>query len=208
MEIAKQILSYNGDDESKINLLNEKYNELIELINEKIVNNIANIEGFFIILNNNRINGKINFSNKFYDLIIYIFTKAQDLLLKNENKRIQDFIFILSQAYYKEVGKKKIYILEDIKSHELYKSKDFWKKKIMTTIEDGFKKIRKLNSSNKINQEKKEEIICNNLFIFSVLMKKFDYNKDIIIELVNQIFDRCKCGENCRKQVLIFINQN
>ena len=208
MEIAKQILSYNGDDESKINLLNEKYNELIELINEKIVNNIANIEGFFIILNNNRINGKINFSNKFYDLIIYIFTKAQDLLLKNENKRIQDFIFILSQAYYKEVGKKKIYILEDIKSHELYKSKDFWKKKIMITIEDGFKKIRKLNSSNKINQEKKEEIICNNLFIFSVLMKKFDYNKDIIIELVNQIFDRCKCGENCRKQVLIFINQN
>ena len=207
MEIANQILKYN-EDESKINLLNEKYNELIELINTKIVNNMANIEGFFIVLNNYRANGNIKFSNKFFDLMIYIYTKAQDLLLKSDNKRIQELLLILSQTYYKEVDKKKIYILEAIKSHELYKNIDFWKNIILKKIEDEYKRIRKFNSSNKINQEKKEEIITTNLISFSGLMKEFDFNNDKIIELIKQIFDKNKCSEECRKQVLIFVNQN
>ena len=207
MEIANQILKYN-EDESKINLLNEKYNELIELINTKIVNNMANIEGFFIVLNNYRAKGNIKFSNKFFDLMIYIYTKAQDLLLKSDNKRIQELLLILSQTYYKEVDKKKIYILEAIKSHELYKNIDFWKNIILKKIEDEYKRIRKFNSSNKINQEKKEEIITTNLISFSGLMKEFDFNNDKIIELIKQIFDKNKCSEECRKQVLIFVNQN
>jgi hypothetical protein len=207
MEIANQILKYN-EDESKINLLNEKYNELIELINTKIVNNMANIEGFFIVLNNYRAKGNIKFSNKFFDLMIYIYTKAQDLLLKSDNKRIQELLLILSQTYYKEVDKKKIYILEAIKSHELYKNIDFWKNIILKKIEDEYKRIRKFNSSNKINQEKKEEIISTNLISFSGLMKEFDFNNDKIIELIKQIFDKNKCSEECRKQVLIFVNQN
>jgi hypothetical protein len=207
MEIANQILKYN-EDESKINLLNEKYNELIELINTKIVNNMANIEGFFIVLNNYRANGNIKFSNKFFDLMIYIYTKAQDLLLKSDNKRIQELLLILSQTYYKEVDKKKIYILEAIKSHELYKNIDFCKNIILKKIEDEYKRIRKFNSSNKINQEKKEEIISTNLISFSGLMKEFDFNNDKIIELIKQIFDKNKCSEECRKQVLIFVNQN
>ena len=207
MEIANQILKYN-EDESKINLLNEKYNELIELINTKIVNNMANIEGFFIVLNNYRAKGNIKFSNKFFDLMIYIYTKAQDLLLKSDNKKIQELLLILSQTYYKEVDKKKIYILEAIKSHELYKNIDFWKNIILKKIEDEYKRIRKFNSSNKINQEKKEEIISTNLISFSGLMKEFDFNNDKIIELIKQIFDKNKCSEECRKQVLIFVNQN
>ena len=207
MEIAKQILKYN-EDESKINMLNEKYDELIELINTKIVNNMANIEGFFIVLNNYRAKGNIKFSNKFFDLMIYIYTKAQDLLLKSDNKRIQELLLILSQTYYKEVDKKKIYILEAIKSHELYKNIDFWKNIILKKIEDEYKRIRKFNSSNKINQEKKEEIITTNLISFSGLMKEFDFNNDKIIELIKQIFDKNKCSEECRKQVLIFVNQN
>ena len=57
-DLSKEILLYNEEDENTKNKLNEKYEEIIESMNNKIVNNLKNIESFFLVLNNYRAQGK------------------------------------------------------------------------------------------------------------------------------------------------------
>ena len=211
-DLSKQILLYNEEDENTKNKLNEKYEELIESMNNKIVNNLKNIESFFLVLNNYRAQGKVKLIEKFYDLVIYVYNKAQDLLIKTNNKKLEDLMLILSRTYYKEINGKKIYVVEAIKSHELYKSMDFWKAIVIKQIEDEFKVMRNFKSTNNttniLTQKKKESIIYTKLIPFADLLKDFEFKNDTIIEIINQILDKYKYDKASREQIFSFINES
>ena len=211
-DLSKEILLYNEDDENTKNKLNEKYEEIIESMNNKIVNNLKNIESFFLVLNNYRAQGKVKLIEKFYDLVIYVYNKAQDLLIKTNNKKLEDLMLILSRTYYKEISGKKIYVVEAIKSHELYKNMDFWKAIVIKQIEDEFKVMRNFNSTNNttniLTQKKKESIIYTKLIPFADLLKDFEFKNDTIIEIINQILDKYKYDKASREQIFSFINES
>lgn len=211
-DLSKEILLYNEEDENTKNKLNEKYEEIIESMNNKIVNNLKNIESFFLVLNNYRAQGKVKLIEKFYDLVIYVYNKAQDLLIKTNNKKLEDLMLILSRTYYKEINGKKIYVVEAIKSHELYKNMDFWKAIVIKQIEDEFKVMRNFNSTNNttniLTQKKKESIIYTKLIPFADLLKDFEFKNDTIIEIINQILDKYKYDKASREQIFSFINES
>ena len=211
-DLSKEILLYNEDDENTKNKLNEKYEEIIESMNNKIVNNLKNIESFFLVLNNYRAQGKVKLIEKFYGLVIYVYNKAQDLLIKTNNKKLEDLMLILSRTYYKEISGKKIYVVEAIKSHELYKNMDFWKAIVIKQIEDEFKVMRNFNSTNNttniLTQKKKESIIYTKLIPFADLLKDFEFKNDTIIEIINQILDKYKYDKASREQIFSFINES
>ena len=211
-DLTNEILIYNEDDENTRNKLNEKYEEIIDSMDKKIVNNLKNIESFFLALNNYRAQGKIKLNEKFYDLVIYVYNKAQDMLIKTKNKKLEDLMLILSRTYYKEINYKKIYVVEAIKSHELYKSMDFWKTIVIKQIEDEFKVMRNFNSTNyttnTLTQKKKESIIYTKLIPFADLMKDFEFKSDKITEIIKQILDKYKYDQASREQIFAFINQN
>ena len=211
-DLSKEILLYNEEDENTKNKLNEKYEEIIESMNNKIVNNLKNIESFFLVLNNYRAQGKVKLIEKFYDLVIYVYNKAQDLLIKTNNKKLEDLMLILSRTYYKEINGKKIYVVEAIKSHELYKNMDFWKAIVIKQIEDEFKVMRNFKSTNNttniLTQKKKESIIYTKLIPFADLLKDFEFKNDTIIEIINQILDKYKYDKASREQIFSFINES
>lgn len=211
-DLTNRILAYNDDNEETKNTLDEKYSELIESINNQILNNIVNIESFFIALNNYRVSGKTKFTEKFFELIIYIYTKTEEELLKNNKIKLADLMLILSQTYFKEINGKKIYILEEIKMHELYKKLEFWKNIIIKKIDDEFKTCKNINqknnSNNKLTKERKEDLITTKLIPFSDLMKEYGFNNDKIRELYEQIFDKYKCSKPLKDQIISYINQN
>ena len=211
-DLTNEILLYNKEDDIIQVQFKEKYNEILESINSKIVNNINNIEAFFFVMNNYRGNGNVKFTEKFYDLVVYIYDKAQDILIKASNKKVEDLMLILSRTYYKEKDKKKIYIVEAIKSHELYKDINFWKNTVTKQIEDEFKVKRNFNSknqksTNEITQKKKEDIIIAKLIPFADLLKDFGIEKDKVNDLIIQICDKYKFSEKSREQAFSFINQ-
>ena len=209
MDISNNILSYSEDNDDSKNKLNEDYNKIMESINTKIVNNIKNIESFLLVLNNYRATGKINFNEKFFDIVVYIYNKAQDLLIKNSNKKIEDLMVILSQTYYKKIDNKKFYLCEIIKSHDLYKNNEFWKALIITKIEEEMKYYRNINPSNILSKDKREDIICNKLISFSEIIKDFDYTEDKMVDLFQKIFDKYKYREASRNKLLsMLINKN
>ena len=132
----KILLDYSENKEKAKNNLNKDFKQIMELINTKIINTIKNAESFFIALNNYRVKGKLNLNDKFYELILYIYNSTFDLLKENNNYTLGNLMIILSQTFYKENGKEKIYILEGIKSHEIFKPNEFWKNIINNKIED------------------------------------------------------------------------
>ena len=201
-DLSNKLLLYSEDNENCINKLNKEYNEIMESINTKIVNNIKNIESFFYVLNNYRVSGKLNFNEKFYDIVVYIFNKAQDILLNQRNNEIEDLLIILPQTYFKEINGKKIYLLEGIKSHIIYKKMEFWKSLIVKSIENDMKLIRKMNSSNTISKEKKEDIVTNKFITFLKLMKELDVSIEKILDLFGQIMDKYKFSEASKNKII------
>ena len=201
-DLSNKLLLYSEDNENCINKLNEEYNEIMESINTKIVNNIENIDSFFHAMNNFRVNSKLKFNEKFYDIVVYIFNKAQDILLNQRNNEMEDLLIILPQTHTKEINGKKIYLLEGIKSHIIYKKMEFWKSLIVKSIENDMKLIRKMNSSNTISKEKKEDIVTNKFITFLKLMKELDVSIEKILDLFGQIMDKYKFSEASKNKII------
>ena len=204
-DLSSEIFKYNDQSEDIQKELNEKYDELIKLIEEKILNNIANIEAFFLELNNYRSYGRIKFSEKFFSLIIFIYKKTQDILLNKTDKNIIDLMLILSQTYYKEINNKKIFIEDEIKTHALYKSTDFWKEAIIKKIDDDIKTYKKLSSKRKISYEKGGDNVTSKLLTFIKLMSEYDISKDNILEILNSVMDKYNIDSKQREKIFSFI---
>ena len=203
----KILLDYSENKEKAKKNLNKDFKQIMELINTKIINTIKNAESFFIALNNYRVKGKLNLNDKFYELILYIYNSTFDLLKENNNYTLGNLMIILSQTFYKENGKEKIYILEGIKSHEIFKPNEFWKNIINNKIEEEIKNLMKLEASKLLNQEKKEEIIITKLLAFCSLMKEFNLDKNKISNICALIFEKYKSSQESREQINLFINQ-
>lgn len=204
-DLSSEIFKYNDQSEDIQKELNEKYDELIKLIEEKILNNIANIEAFFLELNNYRSYGRIKFSEKFFSLIIFIYKKTQDILLNKTDKNIIDLMLILSQTYYKEINNKKIFIEDEIKTHALYKSADFWKEAIIKKIDDDIKAYKKLSSKRKFSYEKGGDNVTSKLLTFIKLMSEYDISKDNILEILNSVMDKYNIDSKQREKIFSFI---
>ena len=203
----KILLDYSENKEKAKKNLNKDFKQIMELINTKIINTIKNAESFFIALNNYRVKGKLNLNDKFYELVLYIYNSTFDLLKENNNYTLGNLMIILSQTFYKENGKEKIYILEGIKSHEIFKPNEFWKNIINNKIEDELKNLMRLEASKLLNQEKKEEIIITKLLAFCSLMKEFNLDKNKISNICALIFEKYKSSQESREQINLFINQ-
>ena len=203
----KILLDYSENKEKAKKNLNKDFKQIMELINTKIINTIKNAESFFIALNNYRVKGKLNLNDKFYELVLYIYNSTFDLLKENNNYTLGNLMIILSQTFYKENGKEKIYILEGIKSHEIFKPNEFWKNIINNKIEEEIKNLMKLEASKLLNQEKKEEIIITKLLAFCSLMKEFNLDKNKISNICALIFEKYKSSQESREQINLFINQ-
>ena len=207
-DLSNQLLSYLEKGEDKQKMLENNYDELIKSIDEKILSNIENTKIFFVILNNFRSKAKNLFSPKLYDIIIYIYNKTLDYLLVNSDNNLEDLMIILSQTYYKIIEGQKVYLCQNIKSHEIYKRKDFWERNIINKIEEEFnlrKKISK-NINVKLAKEKIEESILAKLLPFENIMIEFNFPKNQIIEILELVFKKYECGENIKEQALSFLN--
>ena len=210
-ELSNKLLDSNDQKENRENIFkNKKYEDIIKLVDEKILNSFKNIEAFFLQLNNYRGNGKNLFIPELYDIIIYIYNKALDYILINPQNNIADVMLILSQTYYKKVNTKKIYLVEDIKPHKLFKEIGFWEKLIHEKINEEFKIHKKLSSNSNIlsifQDKNKDEIIITKLFPFISMMKDFNITKEKIIELMIKIMEKYNCSDNTKKTVMDYIN--
>ena len=208
LKLSTEILSFLGADKNKQELLEKNFDEFKNSANEKILNNFENMKEFYIVLNNHRGKGKNQFSEKLFELCIYIFQKTLNFLLQNRNLELEDLMIILSQTFFKEENGKKKYICDIIKSHDLYKKENFWEEIVVHKIEEEFKLKKKLiqQDLNIINtSQKKDETIATKLIPLGSIMIEFDFPKKKAIEVVEKVLKKYKCGKDTKEQIISFL---
>ena len=208
LKLSTEILSFLGADKNKQELLEKNFDEFKNSANEKILNNFENMKEFYIVLNNHRGKSKNQFSEKLFELCIYIFQKTLNFLLQNRNLELEDLMIILSQTFFKEENGKKKYICDIIKSHDLYKKENFWEEIVVHKIEEEFKLKKKLiqQDLNIINtSQKKDETIATKLIPLGSIMIEFDFPKKKAIEVVEKVVKKYKCGKDTKEQIISFL---
>ena len=202
-KLAGKLLGINLNNKITEPISDSEVDRLISLLYNK-----ENIHSFFMILNNYRATGKYEMTERVFNIVVNIYNKTQDFLLKNKNKSIENLVIILSQTFYiNEDGNKK-YIQDIIKNHSLFKSPEFWENQVRTNLDEQIEKsklnIKKMNLdlSESEYQKRLDEIILSQFIPLSGHMGNFGISNDIILNIANKTFEYYHTGENTKNLIL------
>ena len=202
-KLAGKLLGINLNNKITEPISDSEVDRLISLLYNK-----ENIHSFFMILNNYRATGKYEMTERVFNIVVNIYNKTQDFLLKNKNKNIENLVIILSQTFYiNEDGNKK-YIQDIIKNHSLFKSPEFWENQVRTNLDEQIEKsklnIKKMNLdlSESEYQKRLDEIILSQFIPLSGHMGNFGISNDIILNIANKTFEYYHTGESTKNLIL------
>lgn len=205
-KLGEKLLSINLKDNKEEEISDSEVEHLISLLNKK-----ENIYKFFLILNNYRTKGQYEMKERLFNILIDIFKHVIDYLIKSKNRETENLIIILSQTFYLIEEKERIYILEKIKTHPLFHSKEFWERQIKTCIEDHIERSKRemkrinLHFTEMEKQKRLDEIILSQFVPISTHMKNFGVSNDIILDIANQIFELYKTGDETKKLIFTLL---
>lgn len=208
-EQKKIIENYSGISESDYNIL--KNDMEIKEYRRK----------FLQKLNNLRAVGIFEVPLKQFNYLTEIFYTICDKIKnenesKNKNKNFIDeesckFIIALSFTFYyvnKDENNEKIYIVNKIKNHPLFHTKDFWKKYEINVINNEFRKAEKTDKLNERIMEKDRFEKRNTNIVFAQLlalisnMNGLDISENIKKDVVLPLIDIFQI-ENDKKEAII-----
>ena len=208
VKLSEKLLPSNKKDNPQELITEAEVNKLYELVNVK-----ENLMKFAIFLNNYRTRGKFKLTERAFDIVKNIFSKAQDYLLKNRDRAFADLIIILSQTFYIIKDGKKYFLQQAINSHELFKKEEFWHNYMEDTInseinnfEEEIKK-ESIKYKKSIKEKKIKEIISSKLIPFSSYMSGFEAPKEMILNIINPIIDKYNLDENSRMILMSLLEQ-
>ena len=208
LNLSNKLLTF--DAENKINeiITDKEINTLYELLDKK-----EYIFSFFVSLNNYRITGRYEATERAFNVLKNIFKKAEDYLLDARDMKLEGLIIILSQTFYIIKNGEKMYLQKAIKDHPLFKKKVFWENYIIDMIEEEIMGMnddeKPLNQklSDKIEKSKINEIIFSKLVPISSYMNDYEVKEETILNIANNILDKYQVNEETKKMILSIIKK-
>ena len=184
----------NEVDENQLNITQQDL-DLIELL----LNNHHNRIIFMQKLSKFRVLGYYYISKTIYSILSKYFLQIINTLKEDPDMFTAKNIIVLSQTYFIKEKNKKIYIQEAIKSHEIFKKKEFWENLFNFFMNKEILKLRKSIDLNEIIEEGKNNYsklafgqimtICNNMIEFGI-------NKDEIYQIIEPKIKYYNLDEN------------
>ena len=172
--------------------------QLIEYIKDERTHKL-----FFILLSQFKIKERFHCGKPLIELLSDILVIILDEVQKTNNIYAAKDCIIFSQSFYynDEFQKnKKIYIIEYIKKHPLFKSIDFWKD-LLNLILKKFKDIEEMNTEEKMNISKNVnisektkpkigEVLFSEIQSITGNIKEFGIETKDIIKIIDDINNR------------------
>ena len=184
----------NEVDENQLNITQQDL-DLIELL----LNNHHNRIIFMQKLSKFRVLGYYYISKTIYTILSKYFLQIINTLKEDPDMFTAKNIIVLSQTYFIKEKDKKIYLQEAIKSHEIFKKKEFWENLFNFFMNKEILKLRKSIDLNEIIEEGKNNYsklafgqimtICNNMIEFGI-------NKDEIYQIIEPKIKYYNLDEN------------
>ena len=152
-------------------------------------------KNFLSILENKKNSSNIVLSSELFDIFTKIFSLILDMIIKEKDFDAQKNLLILSQTFYKSEGDKKIFLLNNLKSNELFKKEENWinytKHLISAEIEEKInEKNKNQNEIDKDNFNKgKNEIILSQMTNVIKTMKNLEINNEKLLNIINSLLN-------------------
>ena len=194
-------------------ILEEESPKLIEYIKEK-----SDYRSHFLLaIGSKRSNNNIILLSKLFDILSKIFLYIADALLKEKDYDIENSLLILSQTFYRldeSNNKKKIFISDQIKSHELFQTEEIWIEYIKFQISLEVKKnilinsetINNLENYQKKLDERNNEIIFAQLITANQNMKNLGLDKNKIFNIINYLMNFYKnLTQKTKEEIMKYI---
>ena len=185
-DIIEKMFSKGGDNQKSLEEESQRLSKYLE-------ENKNYCKYFLSILENkkNNSNSNVVLSSELFDIFTKMFSLISDMIVKHKDYDSQKCLLILSQAFYKSEEDKKIFIFNNIKSHELFQKEDNWINYIKHEIEEKInEKNKNQNESNKDDIDKtKNEIILSQITNVVQTMKNLELDNQKLINIINSLID-------------------
>ena len=191
----------------------------VEIFPENEVNNFINylftneeyLMQFFIVLNNFRADGDLEFTEAQFDIFKNIFCKASDYLLEHCINQLYYLIIILSQTFYKLNNGKKHFLQEEIKEKEFFINTQFWIDFISDMINDELNKMEEYSKEICEDEEKKkvrkDEIIFSKFLSLVPSFNGFSLSKESLLSITNTLFEKYNIKEERKESFFSLITK-
>ena len=166
---------------------------------------------FLVCLNNFRTTGFYEMSPETFDSFKLIFDKISDNLLVNKNKKVSDFLIILSQTFYVMKDEGKYYLQKEIKKKEFFKSTQFWKEYLQGLINEEMEKFEQDAKRNAIIYSEEKRIKKINDILFSKIaslvacLNGFELEKEKVDEILLPILDLYNLSDENKNAIISLV---
>lgn len=186
-EYGKEGGFYNKEEE-------KYFNELIFSDEEYLIK-------FLYCLNYFRTTGKYELKIETFNLIKSVFCKVADNLIEKDNKKISNFLIILSQTFYLMKNGKKYFLQKELKNCEYFRDSKFWINNLEDMIKDEKEKFDIQAAKNNLifsedkKKKKMEEIVFTKIASIIASLNGFELEKEKIDEIISSTITKYKLSD-------------
>ena len=152
-------------------------------------------KNFLSILENKKNSSNVVLSSELFDIFTKMFSLILDMIVKEKDFDTQKNLLTLSQTFYKSEEDKKIFLINNLKSHELFQKEENWINYIKHVISAEIDE--KINDKNKNQNEidkddinkRKNEIILSQMTNVVKTMKNLDINNEKLLNIINSLLE-------------------
>ena len=205
---SKKLLSFNMENNKAEEITDEEVNDFYALLKTK-----ENKYHFLIYLNNYRASGKYLLPERVYNIITKILNMIEDDLMKKMDFKTENLCLILSQTFYILKEDKKIYLIDGVKDHPIFKQKEFWENHLNQMIEADINKIEAIAKKDEVKfskerkQQKINELILTKVMPTSKNMSEFGISKENILKTIEPIMTKYNIDQSTRAMISSLIDQ-
>ena len=192
-EYGKEGGFYNKEEE-------KYFNELIFSDEEYLIK-------FLYCLNYFRTTGKYELKIETFNLIKSVFCKVADNLTEKDNKKISNFLIILSQTFYLMKNGKKYFLQKELKNCEYFRDSKFWISNLEDMIKDEKEKFDIQAAKNNLifsedkKKKKMEEIVFTKIASIIASLNGFELEKEKIDEILSVAISKYKLPDETIKTI-------
>ena len=182
----------------------------------KLLVNYNNIRATLQVINDFRGKNRFQIKKEVFDIVIKIFEKAADYLLKNPDYHLADMLLIISQTYYyltkKGEKEEKHFICDEIKEHKLFKIQAFWKEFLRYRLANDEKKMTLKISKEKIRRGELNEreiamvygTLLSAISALPTTTNNFGVPKEFLKRILNEIIK--EYPEKVQEKIQVFLS--
>ena len=162
-----------------------KKKRLLELLQEEWAHDF-----FLKILSKQRTNGRYNRSKNIINHLAFILNYFINFSQKTLNYMCVKNCIILSQTFFYEEDKKKMYLYHYIKTNKWIKTPNFWRGLIQTNIDYEQNQLKASNNNGEVKKMNINNIIFSQVVSYTSCMKDFLIDHRIIIKIIDEFMNK------------------